>query len=77
MGWRQSGSSEAEAALIWRKSTYSEGSEGQCVEAAPMSGHGVALRDSKDTDGPMLAMTPSAWASLLADFKAGAFDSAS
>ncbi len=42
-----------------------------------MSGHGVALRDSKDTDGPMLAMTPSAWASLLADFKAGAFDSAS
>ncbi|MCP9955178.1 DUF397 domain-containing protein [Actinomadura madurae] len=77
MGWRQGGSSETEAVVIWRKSTYSEGSEGQCVEVAQMAGHGVALRDSKAVDGPMLSIAPSAWASLLADVKAGVFDSES
>ncbi|WP_338059708.1 DUF397 domain-containing protein [Actinomadura welshii] len=48
-----------------------------CVEVAAMTGRGVALRDSKDVDGPMLSIAPSAWASLLADVKAGVFDSAS
>ncbi|SFN29115.1 DUF397 domain-containing protein [Actinomadura madurae] len=81
--WRKSSHSGSEgqmcveAAVFWRKSSHSSGSEGQCVEVAAMTDRGVALRDSKDVDGPMLSIAPSAWASLLADVKAGAFDSAS
>lgn len=63
-----------EIAAIWRKSTYSSGSEGQCVEVAALTGQGVALRDSKDADGPMLSIVPSAWTSLLTGIKGGSFD---
>ncbi|MER6813825.1 DUF397 domain-containing protein [Spirillospora sp. NPDC000708] len=34
----------------------------------------VAVRDSKDPDGAVLAVAPSGWASLLADVKAGPLD---
>ncbi|WUI04257.1 DUF397 domain-containing protein [Spirillospora sp. NBC_00431] len=34
----------------------------------------VALRDSKDADGPMLSIAPSAWTSLLTDIKDGSLD---
>ncbi|GLZ09754.1 hypothetical protein Acsp03_72200 [Actinomadura sp. NBRC 104412] len=42
----------------WRKSSYS-GPEGQstCVELARI-GEAVGIRDSKDTDGPKLIVTP-------------------
>ncbi|MFF4235476.1 DUF397 domain-containing protein [Actinomadura geliboluensis] len=78
--WRKSthsggeGQECVEVALIWRKSSHSEGSEGQCVEVAARAGRGVALRDSKDMDGPMLSLAPSAWASLLSGVKGGLFD---
>ncbi|URN00658.1 DUF397 domain-containing protein [Actinomadura madurae] len=81
--WRKSSHSEGsegqcvEVAALWSKSSHSSGSEGQCVEVAAMTHRGVALRDSKDVDGPMLSIAPSAWASLLADVKAGVFDSES
>ena len=38
--------------LNWRKATASQGSQG-CVELAPLAGS-VAVRDSKDPDGPIL-----------------------
>ncbi len=63
--------------MLWRRSSHSGGEGQMCVEVAAMTGRGVALRDSKDVDGPMLSIAPSAWASLLADVKAGVFDSAS
>ena len=44
----------------WRKSTYSDGNGGSCVETA--SGNGVILvRDTADRDGPVLAVSSSAW----------------
>jgi hypothetical protein len=44
----------------WRKSTYSDGNGGSCVETA--SGNGVILvRDTTDRDGPALAVNSSAW----------------
>ncbi|MFF4235477.1 DUF397 domain-containing protein [Actinomadura geliboluensis] len=58
----------------WRKSSHSSGSEGQCVEVASLTGRSVVLRDSKDADGPMLSLAPSAWASLLSGIKGGSFD---
>ncbi|QKW35507.1 DUF397 domain-containing protein [Actinomadura sp. NAK00032] len=63
-----------EAARTWRKSSRSEGSEGQCVEVAARADRGVALRDSKDVEGPMLSLAPSTWTSLVVGIKDGSFD---
>jgi hypothetical protein len=43
----------------WRKSSYSNGSGGDCVEVA-YSPDRVAVRDSKHTDR-MILITPTAW----------------
>jgi hypothetical protein len=54
-----------ETELVWFKSSYSSGTDGNsCVElaVAPATIH---VRDSKHTDGPRLALTPAAWASFL------------
>jgi len=38
--------------LVWRKSSFSGGNGGQCVELANLG----AVRDSKNPDGPTLAV---------------------
>ncbi|MES9539171.1 DUF397 domain-containing protein [Actinomadura sp. NPDC000600] len=43
--------------LVWRKSSRSGSSGGQCVELAGAK-DGVAIRDSKDPNGPMLLVLP-------------------
>ena len=44
----------------WRKSSYSDGNGGACVEAA--SGHGsVLVRDTTDRDGGTLTLSAKAW----------------
>ncbi|MGA5554893.1 DUF397 domain-containing protein [Streptomyces lavendulocolor] len=51
--------------LVWFKSSYSSGSEGDsCVEVATTPGT-VHIRDTKCPDGPHLALTPSAWAGFV------------
>lgn len=35
---------------------------------------GVALRDSKDADGPLLSIAPSAWAALLGSIEDGSLN---
>lgn len=78
--WRKSSHSGSvgqecvEVATMWRNSSHS-GSEGQmCVEVAALIQHGVALRDSKDVEGAVLSIAPSAWASLVTGIKDGSFD---
>jgi hypothetical protein len=45
----------------WRKSSYSGGSGGQCVEVGHVPGL-VAVRDTKNQGaGPVLRMTAEAW----------------
>ncbi|MFC4055348.1 DUF397 domain-containing protein [Actinomadura syzygii] len=44
----------------WRKSSYSNGGEGACVELASLPGL-IAVRDSKDPDGPTLTLEATAW----------------
>jgi hypothetical protein len=53
----------------WRKSPYSN-PLGNCVEVATGLG-AVAVRDSKDPDGPILCFTPEAWQRWLASVKSG------
>ncbi|MEU6486359.1 DUF397 domain-containing protein [Streptomyces sp. NPDC046887] len=56
----------------WVKSTYS-GGEGECVEWAPEYARAtgaVLVRDSKNPDGPRLALSPEGFAGLVAFAKA-------
>ncbi|GAA2449798.1 DUF397 domain-containing protein [Streptomyces sp. NPDC051041] len=50
--------------LAWFKSTYSSSGSGDCVEVA-LAPATVHVRDSKDEQGPRLALSPSAWADFL------------
>ena len=46
----------------WRKSSYSGGQGGNCVEVADHSEIGrVLVRDTKDRTGPMLRFAPEVW----------------
>ncbi|MFF0520297.1 DUF397 domain-containing protein [Actinomadura nitritigenes] len=50
---------------VWRKSSYTTSNGGNCVELASLPGN-VAVRDSKDPDGPRLVF---AFASFLTSVK--------
>lgn len=58
------GDSCLEVALSWHKSSYSSDSGVDCVEVAacPTTVH---VRDSKITDGPQLALAPTAWTDFV------------
>ncbi|MCM3882224.1 DUF397 domain-containing protein [Frankia sp. R82] len=64
----------ADAPLNWRKSSYSGGTGGNCVEVATLPDGGRAVRDSKNPDGPALHFTPAEWAAFLAGAQDGEFD---
>ena len=51
----------------WHKSRRSSAT-GQCVEVAYL-GQAVAVRDSKDPDGPKLTFTCNEWASFVSSLK--------
>ncbi|MCD9872592.1 DUF397 domain-containing protein [Streptomyces guryensis] len=59
-----SGDDCVEVALAWHKSSYSSGGSGDCVEVAtcPTTIH---IRDSKNKQGPQLALTSPAWEDFL------------
>jgi Domain of unknown function (DUF397) len=59
--------------IIWRKSSYSGSNGGNCVEVADSLPGVVAVRDSKDPGGPVLAFAPDAWRAFMAAIKAGEF----
>lgn len=64
--------SEAERSeLFWLKAQAS--GAGGCVEVASMVG-GVAIRDSKDPEGPVLAYTPTEFSAFLDGARNGEFD---
>ncbi|MFF0781246.1 DUF397 domain-containing protein [Streptomyces sp. NPDC003720] len=49
----------------WFKSSYSGGTDGEsCVEIA-IAPRTVRVRDSKNTEGPALALSPAAWDCFL------------
>ena len=58
----------------WRKSTRSGGTGGNCVEVAHNLPGVVAIRDSKNPDGPVLTLAPAQWRSFAAGVELGEFD---
>jgi hypothetical protein len=59
---------------MWRKSSYSSGNGGNCVEVAGNLPGAVAVRDSKDPDGPKLMLSRAAWRAFTAAVRHGEFD---
>ena len=56
---------------VWRKSSRS-GNNG-CVEVA-LDADEIAVRDSKDRDGPVLRFTTHEWGAFLAGVRDGEFE---
>ncbi|MER8009467.1 DUF397 domain-containing protein [Streptomyces sp. SLBN-31] len=57
----------------WLKSRHSN-AEGNCVEVAALAEGGVAMRNSRDPNGPALIYTPAEVAAFLAGVRDGEFD---
>ena len=55
---------------VWRKSSRSNTRPDQCVELTTV-GPAVAVRDSKDADGPKLSFTARQWDTFTARIKSG------
>lgn len=54
--------------MDWRKSTYSEGNGGSCVETATADG-AILVRDTTDRDGGTLAFSAETWAAFTASLR--------
>jgi hypothetical protein len=61
------------AEVIWRKSTRSGPLTDNCVEVAFVNGS-VAVRDSKDPQGPVLMFNADEWGAFVGGAKDGEFD---
>ncbi|WP_351229432.1 DUF397 domain-containing protein [Streptomyces sp. NPDC002133] len=58
------------SAAVWRRSSYSNGTGGDCVEIADGLPGVVPVRDSKVPDGPVLMVPAGAWAAFVTAVKA-------
>ncbi|MFD5627913.1 DUF397 domain-containing protein [Streptomyces sp. NPDC127072] len=56
----------------WRKSSYSGGTGGECVEVADLTPH-IAVRDSKNPAHGALTVTPEAFGAFVTAAAEGAF----
>jgi hypothetical protein len=66
------GTADELAVATWRTSSFS-GANGNCVAVASLADGGLAVRDSKAPDGPVLIFTASEWAAFTAGVRAGEF----
>ncbi|ALO94442.1 toxin [Streptomyces hygroscopicus subsp. limoneus] len=56
--------------VVWRKSSYSNGTGGECVEVSDTHPGIVPVRDSKKPhNGPVLLFRPLAWSFFLDSLK--------
>jgi hypothetical protein len=58
--------------LTWHKSTHSDDNGRRCIEVADNPCF-IAVRDSKNPEGPALTFSPDAFASFVAATAGGAF----
>lgn len=57
----------------WRKSSYSGGNGGACVEVASNLPGVIAIRDSKNSSGPTLIFSHDHWRTFVAAVHDGEF----
>jgi len=62
-----------EVAAAWSKSSHSHGNGGACVEVAGNIPHVVAVRDSKDPEGPRLSFSRADWTAFTDGVRNGEF----
>ncbi|MGW3007675.1 DUF397 domain-containing protein [Streptomyces sp. NPDC001219] len=60
----------------WRKSSYSDGNGGSCVEVADDAPGIVPVRDSKDPHGPALVFPAAGWTAFIGAVKNSHFTGA-
>lgn len=58
-------------AVTWRKSSYSNGDGGACVEVATGCQDEVPIRDSKMLTGPVVFVSNDGWSAFLDAVKDG------
>jgi hypothetical protein len=56
----------------WFKSSFSNGQGGNCVEVARNLPGVIAVRDSKNPDGPVLLVSRENWADFITRLRAAA-----
>ncbi|GAA2758530.1 DUF397 domain-containing protein [Actinopolymorpha rutila] len=56
----------------WKKASYSNNG-GNCVEVGTSAAR-VGVRDTKDRNRGVLAVSPAAWVAFVGDVKAGKYD---
>jgi len=58
----------------WIKSSFSGPTGGNCVEVAFLADGQIAVRNSRDVDGPALVFTSAEWDAFLRGARGGEFD---
>ncbi|KUF19646.1 MULTISPECIES: DUF397 domain-containing protein [Streptomyces] len=61
------------ASHAWTKSSYSTGN-GACVEVKSPVTHAISVRDSKVSDGPVLAFPAESWNVFVSEVRGGDHD---
>jgi hypothetical protein len=59
---------------VWRKSSYSNGTGGACVEAANLGANRRGVRDSKRPAGTVLKIPTAQWTAFTTGVAEGQFD---
>jgi hypothetical protein len=57
----------------WTKSSYSGPTGGNCVEVALLPAGQVAMRNSRQPDGPALVFTSAEWCAFISGARDGEF----
>jgi hypothetical protein len=67
---------QAQSDSLWIKSSFSY-ANGDCVEVASLPDGQFGVRDSKDSESPVLRFTPSEWKAFMSGVRNGEFDNIS
>ncbi|MFE8005443.1 DUF397 domain-containing protein [Streptomyces sp. NPDC057418] len=65
--------SDSSVFVGWHKSSYSGGSQGECLEVA-RGYDAVPVRDSKVTDGPTVVASAASWSAFVTAVRNGSLD---
>ncbi|MGW0788296.1 DUF397 domain-containing protein [Streptomyces sp. NPDC002911] len=73
MGSTEHTVSDSSTLVGWHKSSYSGGSQGECLEVA-RGYDAVPVRDSKVAHGPAVVMSAGSWSAFVTAVRNGSLD---